>query len=432
MRILNGLLCLLLAAPVWAEEFTTYKGHGGPVMGLAVSPEGQLASASFDNAVGLWQDGAPVWLEGHDAAVITLDYTQAPVLLSGGDDFGVLLWHPERADPVEVTRHLGKVADIAVTADGRRIATAGWDGFVHDTLVGDLATGDGPGFDTRVLKGHRSNVTTVGFDARGTLYSGSSDGTLRVWEGQTPSPRTIVKHGFGINEMVVTEEWIAYGAVDGGTRVIDPDTGAQIRDFTLDRRPILSMAYHPQTRQLAVGDGHGYIMVIDTADWHIARDFRAMRQGPVWALAFSPDGQTIHAGGIDDVIYAWPVALLDQFDPVGGQRSFLRAPEEMSNGERQFMRKCSICHAVDPGPSRRAGPSLYGVFGRRAGTVPGYRYSGTLTGSDIIWGDETIDALFDLGPDHYIPGSKMPMQVIAGADDRADLIAYLRNVTQEK
>jgi cytochrome c len=62
----------------------------------------------------------------------------------------------------------------------------------------------------------------------------------------------------------------------------------------------------------------------------------------------------------------------------------------------------------------------------------GYRYSQTLTGSDIIWTDETVDALFDIGPDHYIPGSKMPMQVIARPEDRADLVAYLRRATTDQ
>ena len=47
--------------------------------------------------------------------------------------------------------------------------------------------------------------------------------------------------------------------------------------------------------------------------------------------------------------------------------------------------------------------------------MPGYSYSDALDGSDIVWSDETIDELFDLGPEHYIPGTKMPMQRIAGA-----------------
>ncbi|MGR3492498.1 MAG: c-type cytochrome, partial [Shimia sp.] len=53
-------------------------------------------------------------------------------------------------------------------------------------------------------------------------------------------------------------------------------------------------------------------------------------------------------------------------------------------------------------------------------------------GSPIIWNAATIDALFDQGPDHYIPGSKMPMQVIAQPQDRADLIDFLRTATQSE
>lgn len=417
-----------------AQDFTTFKGHGGPIMGLDVAPDGGVASASFDNSVGLWP--GPNWLEGHDAAVVTVDYSQSPAVLSGGDDFRVLLWHPERDEPVEVTRHQGKVADIAVSPMGPFIATAGWDGFVNLTtgasVLGTAETIGSPDFTTEVLKGHQSNVTAVAFAPSGGLFSASSDGTLRVWEGATDqlTPRTIVHHGFGINEIIVTDTWIAYGAVDGGTRIVTHE-GAEIRDFTLDRRPILSLAYHADTAQLAVGDGDGYIMMVDTTEWRISRDFRAARQGPVWALAFSPDGETIYAGGLDDAIYAWPVALLKEFEPgISGERSFLRDAASMPNGERQFMRKCSICHALEAGPSRKAGPTLNGVFGRRAGTVPGYLYSQTLNGSDIIWTAETIDALFDQGPDHYIPGSKMPMQVIVGASDRADLIEFLQDATK--
>lgn len=436
MRALWIAVLACCASPIAAQEFTTLKGHGGPVMALAVSDAGQVASASFDNSVGLWLGETATWQEGHDAAVVSLDYSQAPALLSGGDDFRVLLWHPDLEQPIEVTKHLGKVSDIAVSPDANYIASAGWDGFVHlTTVVNLLQTTDTPPSDfvTTVLEGHQSNVTAVGFAPDDTLYSASSDGTLRIWERNTEGlrPRTIVRHGFGINVLIVEQDWIAYGAVDGGTRVIQPDTGAQIADLTLDRRPILALAYHAETAQLAVGDGHGYIMIVDTTRWQIARDFRAMRHGPVWALAFSPDGQTVYAGGLDDVVYAWPVALLDELEsPDGsGQRSFLRDPETMPNGERQFMRKCSICHALTAGSSRKAGPSLYGVFGRRAGTLPDYRYSDTLDGSDIIWTETTIDALFDTGPDHYIPGSKMPMQVIARPEDRADLIAFLKSAT---
>ena len=417
-------LTLCVAGAAAAQDFTTLKGHGGPIMGIAVAPSGQVATASFDNSVGLWTGREPTWLEGHAAAVTALAFGGTGTLVSGSDDFTVRLW--QGTTPRTLGEHLGKVASLALSPDGGTVASGSWDGSIRLwPLDGGPAT---------TLPEPRANVTAVAYAPDGTrLYAATTKGELLAYDlASAETPRALAQHGFGINRLVVGDGWLAYGAVDGGTRVIDPETGAQIHDFTLDRRPILSMAWHAPTGQLAVGDGHGYIMMLDTTDWRITRDFKATRQGPVWALAFSPDGQTIYAGGLDDVAYAWPVEMLGTFEPqIQGQRDFLRDPETMSNGERQFMRKCSICHALEPGASRKAGPTLAGVFGRPAGTVPDYRYSPILQGSAIVWDETTIDALFDQGPDHYIPGSKMPMQVIAGATDRADLIDFLKQSTRE-
>ena len=85
---------------------------------------------------------------------------------------------------------------------------------------------------------------------------------------------------------------------------------------------------------------------------------------------------------------------------------------------------------MTPNGGRKAGPTLYRLFGRKAGVVPGYVYSEALTDTDLVWNEATIDQLFKLGPDHFTPGSKMPMQQIAGQDDRADLIAYLKSATR--
>ncbi|MEM1129346.1 MAG: c-type cytochrome [Pseudomonadota bacterium] len=420
---MRGLLAalLLLAGAATANEFTTLKGHGGPIMGLAVAPSGQVASASFDNAVGLWDGRHPTWLDGHEAAVIALAFGPDGGLYSGGDDFTLRSWHG--GEQRLLGRHEAKITSIAVRADGAELATGSWDATVR---LWNPATGA-----NRDLQSPGAGVNAVAYGSDGAIFAATAAGALWRYDGENRLP--LVQQGFGINQIVVGDAWVAYGAVDGVTRVVDAQTGAALHDFTLDRRPILAMAHHRASGQIAVGDGHGYIMLIDTAEWRITKDFRAAQHGPVWALAFSPDGNTIYAGGLDDVVYAWPTALLDRFDPgISGERSFLREADTMPNGERQFMRKCSICHDVTAGPSRKAGPTLHGVFGRPAGSVPGYRYSNTLTGTGLIWTEATIDALFHEGPDNYIPGSKMPMQVIAGPEDRADLIAYLKTATMEE
>ena len=75
-----SLIVTLCAGGAFAQSFTTLKGHGGPIMGLAVSGTGQVATASFDNSVGLWDGRNPQWLEGHEAAVNAVAFL--PVIAS--------------------------------------------------------------------------------------------------------------------------------------------------------------------------------------------------------------------------------------------------------------------------------------------------------------------------------------------------------------
>jgi cytochrome c len=91
-------------------------------------------------------------------------------------------------------------------------------------------------------------------------------------------------------------------------------------------------------------------------------------------------------------------------------------------------RACVACHSVSPDGGNRAGPTLHGVFGRRIATVPGYNYSEPLRRMDIVWTAETVSRLFEVGPNTYTPGTKMPEQVIGNAEDRAALIRYLERV----
>ena len=293
--------------------------------------------------------------------------------------------------------------------------------------VWDIATAT----NLQMLTGHESSVSDVVFAPDGSLYSSSADGTIRSWDVETGAEtRILVQHGFGVNTLLMGDIWLAYGAVDGGTRVLDLITDEELADLTLDRRPILSMAVSPDGSEIAVGDGQGFVMTVNSDTWRISGDYKAAANGPVWALAYTGDGQSLLAGGIDDAAYIWPAHNdLDAPIMATSKRGFLKDPDQMSNGERQFRRKCSICHSLEDDGKRRAGPTLSGLFGRPAGSVEGYIYSDTVANLGIDWNEDTIDQLFDIGPDHFIPGSKMPMQRIVKPEDRRDLIAYLKDNT---
>jgi len=436
MRLLASVLLTLAAThAALADGYRRFEGHGGPIRGLSISPDGRHAlTASFDNSIGYWslaQDGGEaVWLDGHEAAAnVVLFLPDQALALSAGDDFDLILWSLDRRTVLaKLEGHEGKVLDLAVTADGTLAASAGWDGSVGlwnlktRTLVA-------------MLTGHRAPVQAVRFSADGAyLYSAGSDGHVRRWVvADRVSDRVEVSHGFGINRLVLDDAagWLAYGALDGGVRIIDIETGAEIADVTSGRRPVLALVLSADGKRLAIGDGEGFIHVVDTVTWRTIRDFRAVPRGPVWALAFDPDARHVMAGTIRDHADFWPIdGAVSVSESQAPLRSFQRDPATMTNGERQFMRKCSICHALGETSGRKAGPTLHRIFGRRAGTLETYRYSDALRGADLIWDETSLDKLFDIGPDHYTPGSKMPMQRIVKREDRRDLIDYLRTATR--
>jgi cytochrome c len=91
-------------------------------------------------------------------------------------------------------------------------------------------------------------------------------------------------------------------------------------------------------------------------------------------------------------------------------------------GEKRF-EECVACHALARG-AESVGPSLYGVFGRKAGEGGEFRYSPALKRSGITWDEHTIET-FITDPQAVVPGNRMPFAGIPDAAARADLIAYL-------
>lgn len=96
------------------------------------------------------------------------------------------------------------------------------------------------------------------------------------------------------------------------------------------------------------------------------------------------------------------------------------AAEDAGSGEFVYKR-CAGCHSLD---SNRVGPAHRTVFGRKAGSVEGFRYSKALKDSGIVWNEETLDKWLK-NPGKYIPGSRMGYR-LSNAKDRAAVIEFLR------
>ena len=102
---------------------------------------------------------------------------------------------------------------------------------------------------------------------------------------------------------------------------------------------------------------------------------------------------------------------------------------KLARGERLFGSRCASCHSVGPAARSGFGPQLNGLYGRRAGSAPGYRYSPAMASSAIVWNDKTLAAFLD-SPGDVVPGNKMRFWGMGNEGQVADLLAYLRSVQQ--
>jgi cytochrome c len=104
-----------------------------------------------------------------------------------------------------------------------------------------------------------------------------------------------------------------------------------------------------------------------------------------------------------------------------------RADGDAARGEARFQ-DCAACHRLEA-DANNVGPSLHGIFTRKAGEIADFRYSPAIKRSGIVWTPETLDK-FITDPQALVPGNRMPYAGMANANDRADLIAYLIKASQ--
>lgn len=93
-------------------------------------------------------------------------------------------------------------------------------------------------------------------------------------------------------------------------------------------------------------------------------------------------------------------------------------------GEKLYVR-CQGCHSID---TNRVGPRHQGLFGRAAGSLEDYNYSDAMKASGVVWDETTLDK-FLTAPREYINGTKMPFAGMKDPQERADLIAWLKQAT---
>jgi len=289
---------------------TELRGHTAEIRALAVSPDkSQLASASWDGSVRIWDLGEPKLLHkgaGHKSAATALAWLKdGKTVVSGGWD-GTLLWWDVATGKLLRTsgvRGTGHVYVLAVAPDGRTLASAG---ATAAPQFWDTATGQ----ELDLFPGHHGYIGQIAFTADGkTVVTHGRDRTLNCWEansgrllrhGAEPSsadavsqPRLTALAPAGRLWAEISHEYdIRVGPWDGKLDLklsndpVDPDSRSA-------RRPVTALAFAPDERRLAAGYADGNIGI-----WHIGTgkplpECGRQRGNFVKGLAFSGDGRML-------------------------------------------------------------------------------------------------------------------------------------------
>jgi cytochrome c len=421
-------LCALIAAvcavglePIRAQ----LRGHGGAVRALAISADGlHVISGSFDTSAIRWslsRNVAEQVMRFHDGPVNAVAWLRDGRIVTAGADAHIAIWTAGKQTPDRVLDgHTGPIAALAVSPDGKTLASASWD---HTVRLWPLAGGP-----SRVLEGNGQNVNGVAFSPDGAaVISAGYDGTIRTWRtaGDAVSVHNLPSP---LNSVVTAPNGDLIAAGASGQVFFLSAKGELSATVEAGTTPIIQLAISNDARLVAAATTRGSVAVIDRRERRLMHTLVGPGL-PVWSVAFLPDNATILTGGTDAFIRRWNAVTGDPIDS-----TLVGAPEDplkqyAGDHGAEVFRACVACHTLKPDEGQKAGPTLWHVFGRRIATLPGYNFSPALKKLDIVWSKETVAKLFEIGPAHYTPGTKMPEQTIGAEADREALVDFLARVT---
>jgi WD40 repeat protein len=314
-------------------------GHTDKVTGVVFNPNGKmLASGSADHTIRLWDvssSATPVLLgqplSGQVGISSIASSPDGQVLASGSDDATICLWdvsHP--AAPILLgpafSGHTDKVTSLVFSPDGKMLASGSNDATV---ILWDVSDPAAPLQLAPPLTGHFWFITSLAFSPDGkTLASGSYDSTIILWDVSKPDApvllgKPLTGHGMPVYSLAFSPDGkiLASGGGDrsanlGSILMWDVSTPAAPvllgQLLTGLSSPVYSLAFRPDGKQLATGNGDATIIL-----WYVSDPAALVplaqpligHTGEVWSLAYSPDGRRLVSGGSDGSLFLWEVSV---------------------------------------------------------------------------------------------------------------------------
>ncbi len=306
------------------RESNRLEGHTDWVMGLAFSPNGQLlATASKDQTIKIWNPQGQLLRElaGAGGELDSVSFSpNSQLIATGGTGKQVQIWNYATGKVVRTisteagsaNAHEGTVSSVVFSPDGQVIASGSWDKTIKIwNLQGQLVS---------TLQGHSNRVLGIDFAPDGkTLVSVGADGLVIFWQqdarGEFQRQQSWQAPGQDTDKVITSVKFApnhqALAVTGTNGRIFlwqratpnEPWNQAPSRDWQVSQDWVLSVAFSPDSRMLAVGNADNTVQVWDLAG-KLIDTFRG-HGNLVRAVGFSPDGQILASGSGDSTVKFW-------------------------------------------------------------------------------------------------------------------------------
>ncbi len=261
-----------------------------------------LASVLLPSLLGADSADEPLVLRG-DGWIGAVAFSPDSSTLAWGDSTGTLSFYTlvglsELGPGSGGNEHKSAISTLAWSPDGKILATGFQDGVIF-LYVFPLG-----GRTPRILRANSAALLSSVFTDDKTLLTGSIDGVIRSWtiaaQAQMKVPQTPIQHVSWVNGLAVNAKktLLASGSSDNTVQVHRLPDFTTIEKYTVKEGEVRSVAISPDDRFLAAGIRYGWVRVWDRKTKQEIATMKA-HVGETWAVAFTPNGKTLAAGGGD-------------------------------------------------------------------------------------------------------------------------------------
>jgi uncharacterized protein YjbI with pentapeptide repeats len=248
----------------------------------------------------------PVILKGHSLWVASVAISpDGKTVASGSRDRSTKLWDMETGREIRsLIGHSDGVLSVAISPDGKILASGSAD---RSIKLWDIKTGR----EIRSLIGHSDGVLSVAISPDGkTVASGSADRSIKLWDIKTGREiRSLIGHSYIVSSVVISPDGktLASGSWDFSIKLWEMETGRETRSLAGHLGSVSSVAISPDGKTLASGSEDTSIKLWDMKTGREIRSFVG-HSSHVSSVAISPDGKTLASGSADESIKLWDIA----------------------------------------------------------------------------------------------------------------------------